>query len=128
MPDESAQPDWKLFNALNTTRSSLSDLTSLSRQPAPKLDPLQEIKDIEARLLSSLNTSQRPGAGSKDAGSQYAISALPGQSMGRIGPTRGGYATSQMLGLSVNSLGGSKAGSVISFTNVVGSPLNPSSG
>lgn len=81
---EQIKPDFHLFNALNTTRASLASLQEMSRSPAPKEDPLAEIRSLESSLVQASQVGSVGGIGGVNQSVRSASSAIGHQ--GKVMP------------------------------------------
>lgn len=84
--DAPAPPDWHLFHALQTTRSSLAELDRLAKSPPPIRDPTAELKAIEAQVIGSVRSPSaqpRTGDGRTPADSSPSVRFGPASGKGR---------------------------------------------
>lgn len=55
-------PNFALLNALQSTRNSIAELSSLAQKPAPRIDPVEELKRIEEEMLGPTSAQVATGA------------------------------------------------------------------
>lgn len=62
---EAKQPDFHLFNALQSTRIALGDLENMAASPAQAIDPRDELRALEAQIMGKQKgtAAARGGAG-----------------------------------------------------------------
>ncbi|WWD17224.1 hypothetical protein CI109_101662 [Kwoniella shandongensis] len=104
-------PDWHLFHALQSTRTSLSSLDTLARTSVQKTDPNQELKNIETQMglqfaFQSQSQGQTQGGVRQGLGSRSGSlrgSSVSGLKMGLSPATTQGGLT---LGISPQAQGG----------------------
>ncbi|WVQ80828.1 hypothetical protein IAT38_002935 [Cryptococcus sp. DSM 104549] len=56
-------PDWRLFNALASTRSAMASLDTLARTPVKPAHPREELRNLEAQIGAQMGAPQGGGQG-----------------------------------------------------------------
>nr|XP_019046423.1 hypothetical protein I302_05171 [Kwoniella bestiolae CBS 10118]OCF25353.1 hypothetical protein I302_05171 [Kwoniella bestiolae CBS 10118] len=130
---EEASFDWHLYHSLQSTRQALPGLDEMSRNPVSRINPMEELRSIEAQLTAQFgitpsNPQVRPPGSIRSnsvrgtPGTSLPMGISPGMIIGQT-PNLGGLNVASPRNLMGMSPGGISVGRATSIGNA-GSPAN----
>nr|XP_018262884.1 uncharacterized protein I303_04370 [Kwoniella dejecticola CBS 10117]OBR85042.1 hypothetical protein I303_04370 [Kwoniella dejecticola CBS 10117] len=96
-PHQKQTFDWNLYHSLQTTRSSLDSLDRLSKTKTSQVNPMEELKNIEAQISSQIGVFSNPS----NTNNQHQNQSQP---QGRAGSGSGSITTRSVRGMTPMSI------------------------